>query len=68
MTGIRWNQNKIDIDNNFSYHVACEITEENEDLEPKSMEECKNRKYWNNRKMQQIKSLIILLNEKFSNV
>ena len=45
-TGQRWNQNKIDIDDIFAYNVALNIVNDNEDLEPKSIEECRQRDDW----------------------
>ena len=48
MTGIRWNRNNTNVDDIFSYHIAREIMKQNEDLEPVSMEECRNRNDWPN--------------------
>ena len=45
-TGQRWNRNKIDIDDIFAYNVALNIVNDNEDLEPKSVEECRQRDDW----------------------
>ena len=42
-TGQRWNWNKIDVDDIFAYNVALNIVNDNEDLEPKSVEECRQR-------------------------
>jgi hypothetical protein len=36
----RWNRNEIIIDNIFSYNISLDIINENENLEPKSVEEC----------------------------
>ena len=44
MTGKRWNQFNVVVDNIFAYNVAHNIIHENEDSEPKSVEECRNRK------------------------
>ncbi|KAI3821171.1 hypothetical protein L1987_08729 [Smallanthus sonchifolius] len=41
-----WNRNQIDVDDTFSYNVALEIMENNEDHEPISVEECKQRHDW----------------------
>ena len=41
-----WNQNEIDIDTIFSYNVARDIVEQNEDLEPTSIKECSRREDW----------------------
>ena len=46
MTGERWNRNEIIIDDIFAYHVAQNVANENEDLEPMSMEECRHREDW----------------------
>ena len=45
-TGQRWNRNKIDVDDIFAYNVALNIVNDNEDLEPKSVEECRQRDDW----------------------
>jgi hypothetical protein len=39
----RWNRNEIIIDNIFSYNISFD---ENEDLEPKSVEKCQRRNDW----------------------
>ena len=44
MTGKRWNRTDVVVDNIFAYNVAHNIINENEDSEPKSVEECRNRK------------------------
>ena len=46
MTGERWNRNEIIVDDIFTYHVAQNVANENEDLEPMSMEECRHREDW----------------------
>ena len=46
MTGIKWDRNEIEVDDVFSYHIAREIMNENEDLEPESIDECRRRKDW----------------------
>ena len=46
MTGERWNRNEIIVDDIFAYHVAQNVANENEDLEPMSMEECRHREDW----------------------
>ena len=45
-TGQRWNRNKINVDDIFAYNVALNIVNDNEDLEPKSVEECRQRDDW----------------------
>ena len=45
-TSQRWNRNKIDVDDIFAYNVALNIVNDNEDLEPKSIEECRQRDDW----------------------
>ena len=42
-TGKRWNRNEIIVDNIFAYAIALDITRENEDHEPKSIDECQHR-------------------------
>ena len=44
--GQRWNRNKIDVDDIFAYNVALNIVNDNEDLELKSVEECRQRDDW----------------------
>ena len=46
MTGERWNRNEIIVDDIFAYHVTQNVVNENEDLEPMSMEECRHREDW----------------------
>ncbi|KAL0533448.1 hypothetical protein IC582_030288 [Cucumis melo] len=46
MTGKRWNRINVVVDNIFEYNVAHNIIHENEDYEPKSVDECCNRKDW----------------------
>jgi hypothetical protein len=41
-----WNRNKVTTDDAFSYSLALEIMDENEDHEPRSIEECKKRQDW----------------------
>ena len=46
MIGKGWNRTDVVVDNIFAYNVAHNIIHENEDSEPKSVEECRNRKDW----------------------
>ena len=46
MKGIRWNRNKIYVDDKFLYHVTRDIVEQNEDREPVSINECMNNIQW----------------------
>ncbi|XP_070033032.1 uncharacterized protein [Nicotiana tomentosiformis] len=46
LTGKRWNRNNIVINNVFAYNVAIEIMQQDEDLEPKSVDECIQRNDW----------------------
>ena len=46
VNGNTWNLNEIDVDEIFSYNVACDIVEQNEDLEPTSIKECSRRDDW----------------------
>lgn len=41
-----WNHDKVIIDDAFVYNLALEIMDENGDQEPRSAEECKERKDW----------------------
>ena len=45
-TGKRWNRKEANVDNNFACNVAFSIINENDDSEPKSVEECRRRKDW----------------------
>ena len=46
-TGIIWNQNDMEnVDETFSYTVSCDITNGNEDPEPRSVVECQRRNDW----------------------
>ena len=40
------NCDEVIIDNVFAYATALEIIEESEDLEPKSVEDCRRRNDW----------------------
>ena len=44
MIGKRWNRNEIDVDDIFAYNIVLNVMKNNEDLEPKSIEEyrCRN--------------------------
>ncbi|KAG8496930.1 hypothetical protein CXB51_008145 [Gossypium anomalum] len=46
MSGIKWNRNQIDVDDNFACNVALDVINNKEDYEPKSIEECKQRDDW----------------------
>jgi hypothetical protein len=39
-------KNKIVVDNIFSFKVAFDITRNNDDIEPKTVEECRRRNDW----------------------
>ncbi|GKC57541.1 retrovirus-related pol polyprotein from transposon TNT 1-94 [Tanacetum coccineum] len=41
-----WNRNELDVDDTFAYNVALEVMENDEDHEPNSVLECKNRNDW----------------------
>lgn len=45
-TGEIWNRNQKVIDNIFSYTMAIDVMNDNEDYEPKSVEECRRRSDW----------------------
>ena len=42
----RWKRHETVVDNVFAYVAAFQITEENEDHEPKSVDECRRRNDW----------------------
>ena len=46
MSGIKWNRNKIDVDEIFACNVAVDVMDENEDQEPNSIEECTQSDNW----------------------
>ena len=46
MKGIRWNRNKIYVDDKVLYHVVRDIVEQNEDRELVSINECMNNIQW----------------------
>ena len=46
MSGITWNRNQIDVDDVFACNVALDVMDNNEDHEPKSIEECRQRNDW----------------------
>ncbi|KAL0802974.1 hypothetical protein Bca101_058150 [Brassica carinata] len=46
MSGKQWNRKHVDMDDIFAYHVALEIIEDDEDLEPTSINECMKSKDW----------------------
>jgi hypothetical protein len=41
MSGKIWNRDKVVTDDAFAYNLALDIMNENEDREPRSVEECK---------------------------
>ena len=42
----KWDRNKVVINNIFSFQMALNIIRNNEDPEPKNVEECRNRNDW----------------------
>ena len=46
MSGKIRNRDKVIIDDGFTYNLALEVMDKNEDQEPHSIEECKERKDW----------------------
>ena len=46
ISGERWNRNAINIDDNFVYNVALHVINDDDDIEPKSDDDCKRRNYW----------------------
>ena len=45
-TAKRWKWNDVVVDNIFAYNVATEIMQQDEDHEPKSVDECRQRNGW----------------------
>jgi Reverse transcriptase (RNA-dependent DNA polymerase)/GAG-pre-integrase domain/Integrase core domain len=45
-TGWLWNREEIEIDEIFAYSVAAEIIDDPDDVEPRSIDECRQRKDW----------------------
>ena len=41
-----WNRDKVIIDYALAYNLALEVIDKNEDQEPHSVKECKERKDW----------------------
>ncbi|KAL0342624.1 UNVERIFIED_CONTAM: Retrovirus-related Pol polyprotein from transposon RE1 [Sesamum calycinum] len=50
LNGICWNRNKVIVDDIFAYNVALNVIHDNEDHEPKSIQECRQRTNWPKRK------------------
>ena len=44
--GLNLNRSEIKVDNAFAYNVALEIMQDSEDLEPRSVEDCRHRSDW----------------------
>ena len=44
--GEKWDQNNIVINNIFAFQVASDIIRNDEDPEPRNMEECRHRNDW----------------------
>ena len=41
-----WNRDKVITDDALAYNLGLEVMDKNEDQEPHSIEECKERKDW----------------------
>ncbi|KAL0368450.1 UNVERIFIED_CONTAM: Retrovirus-related Pol polyprotein from transposon TNT 1-94 [Sesamum calycinum] len=46
LNGICWNRNEVIVDDIFVYNVALNVIHNNEDHEPKSIQECRQRNDW----------------------
>ncbi|MCF7184014.1 hypothetical protein L3H42_10985, partial [Corynebacterium sp. MC-13] len=46
LNGIQWNRDRVNVDNTFSFNVALNIINENEDHEPRFIKECMQRDDW----------------------
>ena len=42
----KWDRNNIVINNIFTFQVTSDIIRNEEDLEPRNVEECRHRNYW----------------------
>jgi len=45
-TGVQWNRKDVILDDKFAYSVAIDVVSEDDDIEPKSVDECRQRKDW----------------------
>jgi len=45
MNHIIWNQNEVNIDKNFTYNIATNAMNDNEDQKAMIIEDCRQRKY-----------------------
>ena len=45
-TGEKWDRNKTIVNEIFAYNVALNIMHKSKDLEPRSVEKCRQRNYW----------------------
>ena len=45
-TKIHWNRNNVIIDEIFSYSIAIDIISDEDDVEPRTVEECRRRHDW----------------------
>jgi len=46
VSGQRWNRSQVNVNEIFAYNIALDIAKEDEDLEPKSIDECRRRVDW----------------------
>jgi len=46
--GNKWSRKGINIDEIFSFSIACEIMNENDDPKPRTINDCLNRHDWKN--------------------
>jgi hypothetical protein len=46
MNGVRWDRNKVNIDDVFAYNTALDVLNDDDDHEPKSVKECNQRNDW----------------------
>ena len=46
INGEKWNRNKVNVDDIFAHNTALDVMNDNEDHDPKSVKECKQRDDW----------------------
>ena len=68
MNHIIWNQNEVNIDESFTYNIAMNATNDNDDQLAMIIEDCRWRKDWPKWKYAKKHNCICLLNERFLDV
>ncbi|KAK2436707.1 putative mitochondrial protein [Trifolium repens] len=44
--GIQWNRHEVNVDDVFAYNIALNVINDSEDLEPKSIKDCRQSENW----------------------